>query len=112
MTIKDDGVYAAKDTDAQTIASGVLTVSQMVSSVTPETGTTDDLDTISIDSTLSASLGTYRPFIVLLGTTSNTTTVKHNTGNIQLNNGADLSLGATDALMLFYDGTNWHDLGY
>jgi len=100
--------------DAVPIANGVLTVAQGVTAVNPETGTTDDLDTISLSGALSA-LGfssTYAPLIILQGTTSNTITVKHGTGNIQLNNAADLSLGATDALMLFYDGTNWHDLGY
>lgn len=40
-----------------------------------------------------------------------TVIVEHNTGNIVLNGGADITLDdITDHLLLFYDGTQWNDL--
>ena len=109
MTIKNDGVYTTPDTTILTIATGVVTVTQGFHTIAAESTTTDDLDTINLDSSLN--LGTYRPFLALIGDSGDTITVKHGTGNIVLNAAADFSLTASKMILLFYDGSNWHDLG-
>ncbi len=109
MTIKNDGVISQVDTTTLTIASGVVTITQGFHTIAAESATSDDLDTISISGDLT--LGTYRPFLVLIADSGDTITVKHGTGNIVLNAAADFSLTDAKMIMLFYDGTNWHDLG-
>lgn len=108
MTIKNDGVYASVDSTTLTIATGVVTATQGYHLIAAESSTTDDLDTISLDSALN--LGTYRPFLALKADSGDTITVKHGTGNIVLNAAGDFSLTDAKMLLLFYDGTNWHDL--
>lgn len=109
MTIKNDGVIAITNASILTIVSGVVTMTQMFHTIAAESGTTDDLDTISISTALN--LGTYRPMLVLIADSGDTITVKHGTGNIVLNAAGDFSLTAAKMLLLIYDGTNWHDLG-
>jgi hypothetical protein len=103
------GIFAVATADAQSIASGVMTITQAFTVVSAETSTTDDLDTISLAGSLT--LGTYRPIIILQAASGHTITVKHGTGNISLNGAADFSLTDAKMLALFYNGTNWYDLG-
>ena len=105
------GVYAVADTTTLTIATGVVTVTQGFHTIAAETGTTDDLDTINLSNSLSSDLGTYRPMLFLIADSGDTITVKHGTGNIVLNAAGDYSLTAAKMIILFHDGTNWHDLG-
>ena len=81
-----------------TIASGVLTVTQNSHKVQPQSGTADDVDTISgmkADTTLAL-------FISDSGT--DTITYKHGTGNISCFGGADIA-HLTGLVWLYYDGT-------
>ena len=68
-----------------------------------ETGTSDDLDTIT---------GGRKGDILVLKETSPThaITIKHATGNIRLSSLNDLIL-YDQVLVLFYDGTNWMEIG-
>jgi len=94
-----------------TIASGVITAVQGLHIVAAQTGTTDDLDTITdgyIDTIVAGN--TYRPLLMITADTGDTITVKHSTGNIELVAGIDLTLTAGQWLLLFYDGTNWRNL--
>lgn len=88
-----------------TIASGVVTAPATTCFITiaAQTGTADDLDTATV---------TGAPRIILLqADTGDTIAVKHNTGNIKLNGGADFSLSGDKTLALFWDGTNLADVG-
>ena len=96
-----------------TIATGVLTITQGAHTVAAEAGVADDLATISLDSDLvtSAAGTTYRPFLILQADTGDTITVKQNTGNILMGDGADFSLTENNVLFLWYNGTNWYSIG-
>ena len=77
-------------------------------SLNPETGTTDDLDTING--------GRVSDILLLTSEThTNTITVKHNTGNIFATGRTDVILKANVAgqipvLVLFYNGSKWLEL--
>ncbi|MBK8035289.1 MAG: hypothetical protein IPK17_38455 [Chloroflexi bacterium] len=88
-----------------TIASGVVTAPATTCFITiaAQTGTADDLDTATV-------IGAPR-IILLQADTGDTIAVKHNTGNIKLNGGADFSLSGDKTLALFWDGTNLADVG-
>ena len=88
---------------ALTIASGAVTATQNLHTITSESGTTDDLATI----TAAAD----RTLLLLQATATHTITVKHGTGNISLNGAVDFVLTGNKALLLFWDGTKWVDLG-
>lgn len=84
--------------DQQTISSGAITATQTNTSIEPETGTADDLDTING--------GTDGDIIIIRPHTfGDTITVKHGTGNIYLNAGADEAMNnRLDRVMLVFDG--------
>lgn len=86
-----------------TLASDTVTVTQNVHTIAAETGTTDDLATING--------GTDRQLLIIQADTGDTITVKHGTGNINLNGAADFDLSGDKTLLLFYDGVNWADGG-
>jgi hypothetical protein len=86
-----------------TISSGSVTATQINHTIAAESGTTDDLDTITA--------ADDRTLLVIQADTGDTITVKNGTGNIQLNSGADFSLTGDATLLLYYDGTNWSDIG-
>ena len=101
-----------KDKTIVTIASGAVTITQGYHAVAAESGTTDDLATINIGgSVVTSGTYTYRPEIIITADTGDTITVKHGTGNIQLNGAADFELSGSKSLKLVYDGTNWVDVG-
>lgn len=83
-----------------TISSGAVTATKSYHVIAAETGTTDDLDTIT-----AAQNNT---FIVISADTGDTITVKNGTGNIYLP-GGDMDMSGSEMLLLFYDGTNWID---
>lgn len=86
------------DGSSATISSGGITVSSSMMQLSPESGTTDSLGTIS---------GGEDGMILILhsGSSSHTITIQHNTGNIRLAAGADFDLdNARDTLMLVYKG--------
>ena len=97
-----------KDATILTVASGEVSASDGYHIIASESGTSDDLDTITADfSDLTVNSTTYRPMLLIKADTGDTITVKHNTGNIQLSSSADYALSGDLVLQLFYDGTNW-----
>lgn len=86
-----------------TLSAGAVTVSQTACLVTSETGTADDLATLT-------AVG-ENTFVLLKADTGHTITVKHGTGNIALNGGADFVLNSEKTLLLYYDGSTWADVG-
>ena len=89
-----------------TIASDIIDVTgNGFIAVTPQGGSgADDLVTING--------GRKGDLIVLYPrSTAWIITVKHGTGNILLSNKHDLNISPDIKLLLFYDGTNWYELG-
>lgn len=101
------GMVAFKAAEAVTIVGGVATFTQGVVSLAGAGSAADDLDTLTLDSSVNRE--TYLPCVVLVAD-SDTITVKHGTGNILLNAAGDFSLTSSKALLLWFDGTNYHDL--
>jgi hypothetical protein len=91
--------------DIRTISGGVVTLTGGWHSIAAETGTTDDLDTIT-----QAGGAATPQIIVIQADTGDTITLKHNADNIQLSGSEDCELSASMRLMLFYDGSNWRDI--
>lgn len=98
-----------KDQETLTIASGVVTRTQEYHIVAAESGTTDDLATINLDTDVSYSVNSinYRPTLRLIADAGDTITVKHGTGNIDLPDDTDVTLTDDAFIWLFYNGTNW-----
>jgi hypothetical protein len=99
-----DGSLAPADATTLTIASGVITVIQVKHIIAAQTGTTDDLDTINVDSTIGAG---YEGIIILKADAGDTITLKHETGNISLPGGFDINLTGEALLIMVDNGTNW-----
>ncbi|MDX1371410.1 MAG: hypothetical protein R3321_03020, partial [Nitrososphaeraceae archaeon] len=87
---------------SSTIAEGVMTSDNSFLLVNAETGTTDDLDTLSGGSTGDV--------VILKAASGDTITVKNGTGNIVCP--SDRTLTGDDTIMLIYDGTNWCEVSY
>jgi hypothetical protein len=85
------------------IASGAVTVTKSNHIIESESGTTDDLTTISG--------AVADQVLVLRAKTGHTITVKHGAGNIYLNGAADFVLTGNKALLIFPNGSNWSDVG-
>jgi len=104
----NDSSFRAEDFTVLTIATGAVTATKMLHTIAAETGTADDLATITAGhSDLSAAGNTYRPLLIIKADTGDTITLKHGTGNIQLGSGADYALTGDRLISFFYDGTNW-----
>ena len=74
--------------------------------LTPESGTSDNLATISATSVRDGAV-----LLLRNNNSSNTITVKHATGNINLNDGADYAMNGTgDYLALIYRSSGWYEL--
>jgi hypothetical protein len=96
---KQRGINNVSEAVKQTIASGVISVSSSMSSIETEgLSATDDLDTIN---------GTQVGDVIYLRShnSSRDTTVKHGTGNIFLNGGADRVLSTTRSSLVLI---NWN----
>ncbi len=88
-----------------TISGGVVTLTGGWHKIAAETGTTDDLDTIT------PAVGALTPQrIVIRADTGDTIAVKHSTGNIELAGAVDISMSGNDQVMLIWDGSNWTDI--
>ena len=81
-----------------TIADGEITVIQACHKIQPQSGTADDLDTISGMDTGDLLI----LYVADAGT--DTITIKHGTGNISCAGGADIDL-SEGAIICYYDGT-------
>lgn len=86
-----------------TISGGSVTATQTLHIIAAETGTEDDLDTIS-------GL-TSRQLLLIQADSGDTITVKHGTGNVHFDSGVDFDLAGDSWLLMFYDGTNAVALG-
>lgn len=90
-----------------TIAAGVVTITQAAHTIDTEAdAASDDLDTISG--------GTADQVIYLRASNAARTVVlKHNTGNLFLPYGKDISLAeSTDQVQLYYNGAKWTVVGF
>jgi hypothetical protein len=107
----NDESLRLKDFTTLTIASGVVTATQQLHIIAAETGTADDLDTITVGfSDLIAAGNTYRPSIRIKADSGDTITVKDSTGNIALASGGDYTLTGEKLLELQWNGTSWNDV--
>ena len=106
---------AVKDATILTIATGVVTVTQSAHIIAAETGTTDDLDTITIWYTgLSAAGNNYRPLLLLRADTGDTITLKYGVGgadNLDFTGDKDLTLNDSAWVLLYYNGSFWVNVG-
>lgn len=95
------------------IVDDAITPTDSYHEVTSQSSTSDDLATINTSGfpQLTDSTDTYQPLLILQAADTHTITVKHGTGNISLNGGADFELSGEKQLLLFWNGTNWTDLG-
>jgi hypothetical protein len=83
-----------------TISAGAVTYTQTTHFIAAESGTADDLDTISVSTSDS-----YR--LAIQADSGDTITVKNGTGNIVTNDGADFTLSGSVIADMVYDGTQW-----
>jgi len=85
------------------LSTGAFVISDTFQNIQAESGTADDLDTIT------ATDAQVNDIVIIKADTGDTITVKHGTGNIQLPGGLDIVLDAAQLsrLILVYDGTNW-----
>lgn len=99
MAIVATGGYFHQEVIGETLlVSDTLTVTQSIMVVGAQSGTADDLATITLHADFIVP--GYQPVIYLKATTSDTITVKNGTGNIQTNTGADISLTGEKMIML------------
>ncbi len=98
-----DDAIKLKASTILTLSTDAVTVTGPYHIIAAQSGTADDLATITASDD--------RTLLVIQADTGDTITVKDGTGNIQLNGGADFSLTGDATLLLFFDGTNWADLG-
>lgn len=91
------------DNVIKTLATGAFVIADTLQVVAAESGTADDLDSIT------ATDAQANDICIIKADTGDTITVKHGTGNIQLPGGQDIVLDASklNFLILMYDGTNW-----
>ena len=82
----------------KTVSGGVLTVDQSRHKIQPETGTADDIDTITGMETDTTMV------LIASDNGTDTLTFKHGTGNISCAGGADIDL-SEGAIICYYDGT-------
>ena len=96
----DVGAKLVFDQQAATIASGVITATRAFITITSESSTADDLVTISG--------GVTGETIIIQAFTGHTITLKHGTGNLQLQGSADIALnGLGECAQLFFNGISW-----
>ncbi len=91
-------------------ATGAVTITGSVHIIAAFSGTTDDLDTITLGTNFDS---TRHQKIYLIADTGDTITIKHGVDNIILNAAADFSLTDVKMLALLRDPVSgdWHDLG-
>ncbi len=85
-----------------TISSGSITPTQVQHTVAAETGTVDDLDTITAQN---------ERMIVLRADAGDTITIKNGTGNITVWSGQDITLIGNKVALLWCLGSQWCVIG-
>lgn len=87
---------------ANTIASGVITPTLTLHTVTSESGTSDALDTIT---------AVNNAFLVLKATATHTITLNHATGNINVPGRNNVVMTGNAAVLLFCENDQWAHIG-
>lgn len=103
MTIAGNS-FAHLAAEQVTISSGVATITKGDVEIAPESGDSDDLDTLTVSMEDGAS--TDKAFFVLYAASGKTIVLKHNTGNILTADGNDLPLAGQYPIWCHYDGAN------
>jgi hypothetical protein len=85
-----------------TISGGVITTTLDVHTVAAESGTADDLDTIT---------AANNKRVRLKADTGDTITIKHGTGNITTLSGQDVAISGSEIVELFCLGSQWCVIG-
>ena len=99
---------ALKAASTLNIASGVITVTQQYHVLAAESGTTDDVDTISMGFTnLTVKSNTYYPLLCLTADSGDVITLKDGTGNLSLPNGDDIAIDPGSFVWLLWNGAAW-----
>jgi hypothetical protein len=99
---------ALKAASTLNIASGVVTVTQQYHVLAAESGTTDDVDTISMGFTNLAVKGnTYYPLLCVTADAGDVITLKDGTGNLSLPNADDIAVDPGSFVWLLWNGTAW-----
>lgn len=82
------------------------TVDCAIFPIEPQSGTTDDLATITTTSARNGSV-----VVIRNNSSANTITIKHGTGNLFLNDSADYAINNTNDYVAFVlRGSNWYEL--
>lgn len=98
MAIVASNLMLPEATGETLLSSDTLTVTQGMMVVGAESGTADNLATISLHADFT--FPGYQPVIFLKATTGDTITIKDGTGNIETNTGSDVSLTGEKMVML------------
>ena len=93
------------DGSALTIASDAVVPADTCIIVTSQSGTSDNLATITNTNTQE------NDWLVIYAAAGHTITLKHGTGNVHTLATADKTLSATIATTLFHRGANWYEFG-
>lgn len=101
QVVSVDKVLGFSGTQEVQISGGAVTQTHTRMILESETGTTDDLDTIT-----SAGAGSL---IIVSAAAGHTVTLKHGTDNIVLSDATDRDVSDTDNVLLFDDGTQVTD---
>lgn len=106
MPVRTNAFMPTEVTAETLIATGVLSAEKEMVIVGAQTGTADDLDTVNVAAGITFS--GYVQRLYLTATIGDTITVKHNTGNVLCNSGADITLTENKGVMLvrFINTTN------
>lgn len=105
MAVVEMFAAAFKTATTLTISGDVVTVTQSVHIIAAQTGTTDDLDTITdgIDDQTAAGL----PLLLLIADSGDTITLKHGADNIVAGNSKDITMDDTNWVLLLKNGSNF-----
>jgi hypothetical protein len=105
----DTSTVALEAPETIAIAAGVLTVKRGLTIVTTETGATDDLVTIDLDTGFFPS-NAYHPGFILQAASGKTITLK-TTGNIKSWGAADIVLSGDKLFQFSHDSANAREVG-
>jgi hypothetical protein len=98
-----DGSFAPAAATEVQIGSAAVTVSQVRHIIKAETGTTDTLETITVDSTIASG---YGGIVIFQAYSGHAITFDDGGGNITTGNNADIILEGDARLAMEYDTTN------
>lgn len=97
------GAFRSADIATIPIASGVLTITSAMVIAQAESGTADDIATITPD--IESINATDRYFVMIEADAGDTLTLKHGTGNLTLKGAADIELTGGQRALLFGSAT-------